>query len=97
MFAPKPSAGSTMMSGLFVFSAIAAFTAALTVTQGSAEAQSFDPQRNCQTVRNCRFDRGGSFRGCVSSFSCRTFTFEPAKCSIAGSVGPCRKQVCRWG
>ena len=61
------------------------------------EAQVFDPQRNCQTVRSCRFERGGSFRGCVSSFSCRTCSFEAAKCTIGGSTGPCRKQVCRWG
>ncbi len=77
--------------------ALALTGAWLAMPPGEALAQSFDPQRNCQTIRNCRFDRGGSFRGCVSSYSCRTCSFEPARCSIAGSTGPCRKQVCRWG
>ncbi|MDZ4843520.1 MAG: hypothetical protein SH859_15445 [Hyphomicrobium aestuarii] len=85
-------------SGLPYLAVALALTAAwFAVPPEEALAQSADPQRNCQTIRNCRFDRGGSFRGCVSSYSCRTCSFEPAKCSIAGSNGPCRKQVCRWG
>ena len=41
---------------------------------GSAMAQIVPPgasQRDCQTIRTCNFARGGSYRGCLSSYSCR--------------------------
>ena len=40
----------------------------------SAMAQLVPPgasQRDCQTIRTCNFARGGSYRGCLSSYSCR--------------------------
>jgi hypothetical protein len=61
------------------------------------DVQAFDPQRHCQTIRTCRFERGGSYRGCLSSFSCRSCRFVPAKCSIGGASGKCQRQVCDWG
>jgi hypothetical protein len=54
-------------------------------------------QRDCQTLRTCQFSKGGSFRGCLSSYSCRSCRFVPAKCSVGGTSGACQRQVCDWG
>ena len=56
-----------------------------------------DPQRNCQTLRNCNFSKGGSFRGCVSSYSCRRCYFVTSKCSVGATTGKCQRQLCDWG
>ena len=56
------------------------------------------PQRDCQTLLTCNFKKGGSYRGCLSSYSCRSCDFVIAKCSIAGSKGKvCRQLRCGWG
>ncbi len=54
-------------------------------------------QRDCQTVVNCNFRRGGQFRGCVSSFSCRRCRFVATKCRIGNDRRACRKLKCSWG
>ena len=56
-----------------------------------------NPQRNCQTLRNCQFSKGGSFRGCVSSYSCRNCRYVVSKCSVGATTGKCERQVCEWG
>lgn len=56
-----------------------------------------DPQRKCQTLRNCNFAKGGSFRGCVSAYSCRRCHFVTSKCSVGATTGNCRRQICDWG
>ncbi|MGB4867021.1 MAG: hypothetical protein WBP38_14105 [Hyphomicrobium sp.] len=57
-----------------------------------------NPQRDCQTVLTCNYSKKGSYRGCLSSYSCRTCRFVTAKCSIAGSAGKvCRELRCGWG
>lgn len=56
-----------------------------------------NPQRDCQTIRTCRFERGGSFRGCLSSYSCRTCRFVRARCEIGGRSENCQQMVCTWG
>ncbi len=56
-----------------------------------------DGGRNCQTLRNCRYTPGGSFRGCVSSYSCRICRYVVAKCAVGISSAQCRRQVCDWG
>lgn len=70
----------------------------------AASAQQVGPggalnvQKDCQTIRNCRFARDGVFRGCVSSFSCRTCKVVKAPCEIAGAAGNnCTKLMCTWG
>ena len=56
------------------------------------------PQRDCQTILTCRYAKGGSYRGCVSSYSCRVCSFVPAKCSIGRSRGKvCSRLQCTWG
>jgi hypothetical protein len=54
-------------------------------------------QRDCQTLRTCQFSKGGSFRGCVSSYSCRSCRFVPSKCTIGAAGNKCQRQVCDWG
>lgn len=56
-----------------------------------------NPNKDCQTVRRCNFSKGGSFRGCVSSYTCRTCRFVKSKCSIGGKAGTCRQLRCSWG
>jgi hypothetical protein len=36
-----------------------------------------NPGRDCQTITTCRFQKGGSYRGCLSSYSCRVCKFVP--------------------
>jgi hypothetical protein len=56
-----------------------------------------DPKRHCQTVRECRFTRGGIFRGCISAYSCRACQFVPAPCTISGREQICQRMRCHWG
>jgi hypothetical protein len=56
-----------------------------------------NPQRDCQTIRTCNFRRGGSYRGCLSSYSCRECRFVRASCRGLGRRGVCRRLVCTWG
>jgi hypothetical protein len=80
-----------------------AVLALLAVSALSASAQmgpqgAINPQRDCITVRACNFAKGGRYRGCVSSYSCRTCAFVPAKCSIGGDRGRlCERLQCGWG
>ena len=74
---------------------------------GSAHAQSARTQssglsagasqRNCQTIKTCRYDRGGSYRGCLSSYTCRVCSFVRAKCEIGGRSQNCQEMRCTWG
>jgi hypothetical protein len=58
-----------------------------------------NPQRDCQTIVTCRFARGGSYRGCLSSYSCRVCRFVAARCQIggAGRGQQCHQVRCTWG
>lgn len=76
---------------------VAAVLVSLAAQPASAQ-QPTDPQRDCQTVLQCSFTKGGAYRGCISAYSCRTCRFVPARCQ----VGPgdqrrtCRRLVCSW-
>jgi hypothetical protein len=54
-------------------------------------------QPDCQTVVTCRFTKGGTYRGCLSSYTCRRCTFIAARCQIGNTEGACRKVRCTWG
>ncbi len=56
-----------------------------------------NPQRDCQTILACNFRRGGSYRGCISAYSCRTCRLVPARCSVGDRRRNCRKMTCSWG
>jgi hypothetical protein len=66
---------------------------------GAAMAQpaNLDPQRDCQTIRSCNFARGGVYRGCISSYSCRTCRFVRASCFVDGRRSTCQELRCTWG
>ena len=61
---------------------------------GSVTAQA--AQRYCQTLLTCNFAKGGSYRGCLSSYSCRACRFVPSHCQIGNTTGRCQKMVCDW-
>ncbi len=67
----------------------------------SANAQvsqfSFDNGRRCHTIRTCQFARGGSYRGCLSSYNCRRCQLVRARCQIGNRRGTCRRMRCYWG
>ena len=56
-----------------------------------------NPGRDCQTIRRCKFSRTGSFRGCISAYTCRTCQLVAARCSIGRASGNCRQMRCSWG
>jgi hypothetical protein len=81
--------------------AVSLLTAGMALAGASAFAQQgpnyLDPQRDCQTVTTCRFTKGGSYRGCLSSYSCRVCRFVSASCDIAGRGKRCQRLRCFWG
>lgn len=56
-----------------------------------------NPHRDCQTLLTCQYKKGGAFRGCVSSYSCRVCNFVPARCTPGGYGRVCRQLRCTWG
>lgn len=76
--------------------------ATMALGAGSAWAQvgpggAINPERDCQTVRTCRFAKGGSFRGCLSSYSCRICRLVASSCTVTGRERTCRQLRCTWG
>lgn len=63
----------------------------------SAQSPGIDPGRDCQTVRICNFGRGGAFRGCISSYTCRTCRLVPSRCSVGTVSRNCQRMQCGWG
>lgn len=61
-----------------------------------AQAQTADMQRKCFTLLTCNYAKGGSYRGCLSSYSCRQCGFVPVRCSGRGAR-QCRELRCNWG
>lgn len=56
-----------------------------------------NPGRDCQTVVQCRFTKGGSYRGCISAYSCRVCKLVSARCSVGQGGRTCRAFRCSWG
>jgi hypothetical protein len=74
-----------------------AFGGALPARAQEGPGGGINPQRDCQTLLTCNFRKGGSWRGCVSSYSCRRCRFVPAPCSIGGSKRRfCQQLQCGW-
>jgi hypothetical protein len=55
------------------------------------------PQRDCQTLLTCRYNGGGVYRGCLSSYSCRVCRLVSAPCSIGPGSRICQRLQCTWG
>jgi hypothetical protein len=85
---------SRLIFGVLVLLALPAFPA---LAKNGGGVVLGDTQRDCQTVTTCNFKRGGSYRGCLSSYTCRKCSFVPSRCSIAGASGRvCERLVCTW-
>ena len=56
-----------------------------------------NPGRDCQTIVTCNFKKGGSYRGCLSSYSCRVCRYVASNCAIGGTRKRCHTSVCTWG
>jgi hypothetical protein len=66
----------------------------------AAQPAGLDLNRDCQTIRTCNFAKGGVYRGCLSSYSCRVCRFVAARCRVDGGSGEqrtCQELRCRWG
>ncbi len=81
----------------FAATALLALASAPSVQAQSSNGLATAAQRNCQTIRTCRFDRGGSTRGCLSSYTCRVCQFVKARCEIGGRSQNCQEMRCTWG
>jgi hypothetical protein len=55
-----------------------------------------NPGRDCHTILTCQFKKGGSWRGCLSSYSCRTCRLVTANCTIGGKGRVCQRVTCGW-
>lgn len=102
--------GSTYRLGGLGFGWLAAFLGApfllLLVMSAAAPVSAqgvtgTDPRnRRCQTLLTCNYTRGGVYRGCLSSYTCRTCRPQPVRCSasdIASGRTRCTELVCSWG
>jgi hypothetical protein len=75
---------------------LAASMAVMPTIAGAQEGPTglLNPQRDCQTIRTCNFKKGGSYRGCLSSYSCKVCKFVRVSC---GGGRVCEKMRCGWG
>jgi hypothetical protein len=91
------SAYATTMKALAVCGLLLAVIGPAPVVAQEGPGDSISPGRDCQTIRTCNFNRGGSFRGCISSYSCRTCQLVAQRCSIGPVSRNCRQMRCTWG
>lgn len=78
--------------------AVGAFATADMATAQQGPGGLINPQRDCHTVVTCNFRRGGSYRGCLSSYSCRVCRTVASRCRDGGRRGRvCHYVRCGWG
>jgi hypothetical protein len=65
--------------------------------QAVAQPAGLNPNRDCFTVRSCRYTSGGYYRGCVSSYSCRVCSFVRTSCRMDAGKQVCQALRCTWG
>lgn len=63
----------------------------------AAQPAGLDLNRDCQTIRTCNFARNGSYRGCLSSYSCRVCSFVRGTCRMDAGRRVCQQLRCTWG
>jgi len=71
--------------------------AAIAAAEVRAQPAGLNVGRDCQVVRACNYGRGGSYRGCLSSFTCRVCRFVPSRCIVDGAQRVCQRMRCSWG
>lgn len=88
-----------------IATALAVFVTATVGFSGQVAAQAgpggaINPQRDCQTVVQCRFTRGDVYRGCISAYTCRRCRMVTARCTTNDGRRrrrTCRRMRCTWG
>jgi hypothetical protein len=69
----------------------------LAAGQARAQPAGLSAGRDCQVIRACNYGRGGPYRGCISTYTCRVCRFVPARCSVEGTQRVCQRMRCTWG
>ena len=70
--------------------------AGFAAVEARAQPAGLSAGRDCQVVRACNYGRGGPYRGCVSTYTCRVCRFVRVSCKgLRG--GSCQKLRCGWG
>jgi hypothetical protein len=80
-----------------LFALLACAAAGLWAHEAVAQPAGLNPNRDCQVIRTCNFGRGGSYRGCLSSYSCRVCRFVRTSCYMDPGRRVCQELRCAWG
>jgi hypothetical protein len=82
---------------LWLFALLVCGAGAWPTFEAAAQPVGLDLNRDCQTLVTCRFTRGGLYRGCLSSYSCRVCSLVATRCRLDPGSRVCRQMVCTWG
>ena len=82
---------------LWLLAPLALGLAGLLAQDAAAQSGGLDLNRDCQTIRTCNYARGGYYRGCLSSYSCRVCRFMRAPCRMDVGKRVCQELRCTWG
>ncbi len=74
-----------------------AISASVPASAQQGPGGALNPERDCQTVVQCRFAKGGSYRGCISAYSCRVCRLVTARCDVGAARSKCQQFRCSWG
>jgi hypothetical protein len=92
----RPQMSKVVLAVMMLLGAAVGGAGPISAQEGPGGA--INPSRDCQTLLSCNFKKGGRWRGCVSSYSCRTCRFVSAPCAIVGAKGRvCQELRCVWG
>ncbi|CPR20092.1 hypothetical protein SAMN04488061_2186 [Filomicrobium insigne] len=84
-------------AGLIIAAVVALSFSGVSALAQEGPGGAINPGRDCQTILKCNYKKGGSFRGCISSYSCRVCKFVPANCQVGGQKRTCQRIRCTWG
>jgi len=82
---------------LWLLALLAGSTLGWLTAEATAQPVGVDPGRDCQTLLTCSFTRGGLYRGCLSSYSCRVCNLVPTRCRLDPGSRVCQQLRCTWG
>ena len=66
-------------------------------SSAAAQPIGVDPNRDCQVLVTCSFTRGGLYRGCLSSYTCRVCSLVATRCRLDPGSRVCQQMRCTWG
>jgi hypothetical protein len=85
------------MTRVYMLALMACGSAAFAGVEARAQPAGLNAGRDCQVVRTCNFGRTGSYRGCLSTYTCRVCRFVSAHCIVGGAQRVCQRMRCTWG